>query len=65
MAGYAQDVQIAVPTSSAIKTWILRSVTAESTWRKSTANVVVAWAPWNCRELVSGGIRAPVGSRSV
>jgi hypothetical protein len=50
-------------TSSANRTWSRRSVTAQSTWKKSTASMLVAWVRRNCRHVVSvcrsgaGGIR--------
>ena len=46
-----------------------RSVTAQSTWKKSVASMVAAWACRNCRHVVSvfrfgaGGIRRALRTR--
>src|SRR5689334_21079779 len=51
------------PTSSTNSTYSRRRVTAQSTWKMSTASMLVAWVRRNCRQLVSvrrtgaGGMR--------
>jgi hypothetical protein len=48
-----------------------RSVTAQSTWKKSVASMVAAWECMNCRQVVSvrrlgaGGIRSALRTRRI
>jgi hypothetical protein len=47
------------------------SVSAQSTWKKSAASIVAAWACRNCRQLLSacrsgaGGIRSALRTRRI
>ena len=54
MRGHAEDVHVAgadLEHEQAVdRRW---SVTAQSTWKKSTASMVAAWVRRNCRQVVS------------
>jgi predicted NBD/HSP70 family sugar kinase len=63
MSGHAQNVQVALADLKGEQDVRRRSVSAQSTWKKSTASMLVAWVRRNCRQLVSvrrigaGGMR--------
>ena len=59
------------PTSITKKQYRRCKVTAQSTWKKSVARMVAAWACRNCRQVVSvfrfgaGGIRRALRTRRI
>jgi hypothetical protein len=63
MPGHAQHVQVAIADLEHEQDVEPLQVTAQSTWKKSTAGMLVAWVHRNCRQLVSvcrtgaGGMR--------
>ncbi len=69
VGGGAEDVDVAVATSITKKTYTRLRVTAQSTWKKSQANMLVAWARRNRRHDMSvsrwgaGGIRRRLSTR--
>ena len=50
MRGHAEDVQGAVADFEYEQDESRRSVIAQSTWKKSTASMLVAWVRRNCRQ---------------
>jgi hypothetical protein len=69
--GDAQKVHLPHVVLKANATYRRRRVTAQSTWKKSTASMLVAWVRRNCRLVVSvyrtdaGGMRWRVRIRRI
>ena len=63
MCGHAEDVEIAIADLDHEQHVEAAQWSAQSTWKKSTASMLVAWVCRNCRQLVSvcrtgaGGMR--------
>jgi hypothetical protein len=71
VGGNPKDGHGAGPTSMRNRQYRRRRVTAQSTWKKSAASMVAAWACRNCRHVVSvrrfgaGGIRGTLRTRRI
>jgi hypothetical protein len=61
MSGHAQDVQGAVADLEHEQDVEPLQDGAQSTWKKSTASMLVAWVRRNCRQMVSVPATKPMG----